>query len=88
MYSYTRRGPRVPHFSAFHCSYVAIDPQQPTEFTTSASAVTASSYENEQLPPSATEKDRMYEEVELKPITRQEKEIEVAPNDAYGTVQR
>ena len=32
--------------------------------------------------------DYMYEHVELKPITRQEKEIDVAPNAVYGTVCR
>ena len=53
---------------------------------------TAPLYENTQLPPppaSVTDGgDSMYEHVELRPITGQDKEIAVAPNAAYGTVRR
>ena len=49
-------------------------------------------YENVEIqPPTATAggKDNMYEHVELRPITTQQKEeVEVAPNAAYVTVQR
>ena len=50
---------------------------------------TAPLYENTQLPPpppSVTDGGDMYEHVELRPITEQEKEIAVAPNAAYDTV--
>ena len=51
---------------------------------------TAPLYENTQLPPpphSVTDGGvHMYEHVELRPITGQEKEIAVAPNAAYGRV--
>ncbi|CAI8026699.1 hypothetical protein GBAR_LOCUS15312 [Geodia barretti] len=63
------------------------DQQQP------AAVTTAPLYENTQLvqPPSSSVTDggdNMYEHVELRPITGQEKEIAVAPNAAYGTVRR
>ena len=62
------------------------DPGPPAPVTTSRL------YENTELPPpppSVTDGgDNMYEHVELRPITGQEKEIAVAPNAAYGTVRR
>ena len=63
------------------------DQQQP------AAVTTAPLYENTQLvqPPSSSVTDggdNMYENVELRPITGQDKEIAVAPNAAYGTVRR
>ena len=40
-------------------------------------------------PPTVTDGgDIMYEHVELRPITGQDKEIAVAPKAAYGTVRR
>ncbi|CAI8019961.1 hypothetical protein GBAR_LOCUS11952 [Geodia barretti] len=67
-------------------SECTIDPGPP------AAVTTAPLYENTQLPPpppSVTDGvDSMYEHVELRPITEQDKEIAVAPNAAYGTVRR
>ena len=58
----------------------------------SAVVTTAPLYENTQLPPpppSVTDGGvHMYEHVELRPITGQEKEIAVAPNAAYGRVRQ
>ena len=64
-----------------------------SEASETSAAVTANPtyYENVEIQrPTATagEEDNMYEQVELRPITTQQKEIEVAPNAAYVTVQR
>ena len=65
-----------------------------SEASETSAAVTANPtyYENVEIqPPTATAggEDNMYEQVELRPITTQQKEeIEVAPNAAYVTVQR
>ena len=59
-----------------------------SEASETSAAVTAN-YENVEIqPPTVTagEEDNMYEHVELRPITTQQKEIEVAPNAAYVTV--
>ena len=41
-----------------------------------------------QQPPTTSEPENMYELIEMASTTGQEKEIEVEPNAAYGTVQR
>ena len=71
---------------------VCTDSECTTDQRPPAPVITAQLYENTQLPPpppSVTDGgDNMYEHVELRPITGQEKDIAVAPNAAYGTVRR
>ena len=71
---------------------VGTDSECTTDPGPPAAVTTAPLYENTQLPPpppSVTDGgDSMYEHVELRPITGQEKEVAVAPNVAYGTVHR
>ena len=62
-----------------------------TTNSTSNAVANSQFYEDVELPQqptSAPTRDNMYEEVELVSTTGQEKEIEVEPNAAYGTVQR
>ena len=61
--------------------------------TSAAVTTNPTYYEQFELQPPTTstaggEKEHIYEQVELKPITTQQKEIKVAPNAAYVTVQR
>ena len=59
--------------------------------TTNSTSNAVANYEDIELPQQPTSapiRDNMYEEVELASTTGQEKEIEVEPNAAYGTVQR
>ena len=67
-----------------------IDSPGTTAISSAPAETTNPTYENIQLPAPtpATGEDNMYEHVELKPIPKQEKEIELAPNAAYGTVRR
>ena len=71
---------------------VGTDSECTTDPGSPAVVTTAQLYENTQPvqpPPSVTDGgDHMYEHVELRPITGQEKDIAVAPNAAYGTVRR
>ena len=67
-----------------------VDSPGTTAISTAPAETTNPTYENIQLqaPTPATGEDNMYEHVELKPIPKQVKEIELAPNAAYGTVRR
>ena len=59
--------------------------------TSAAVTTNPTHYEDIELQPPTTftaEEDHMHDGVELRAITTQQKEIEVAPNDAYGTVWR
>ena len=80
-------------FRIVKLSHFPFTTDQPGETgpTAPAAVQTAALYENTELQPppsSATGGDHMYEHVELRPVTGQEKEIEVAPNASYGTVRR
>ena len=83
-----------PTMTMEHCltdTTLTHSPGSKPQETSAAVATNATYYENVELQPptaTATGDDHMYEHVGLKPITTQQKKIEVAPNAAYGTVHR
>ena len=72
------------------CKNAHTDSPGTTSISSAPAETTNPTYENIQLPAPTpvTGEDNMYEHVELKPIPKQVKEIELAPNAAYGTVRR